>query len=76
MLDTVLDDGYTAMAADQEREAEAQAWCNALLADMTAVETAILIHLGMPRLEMGSAGHSDNLKTRSFPDEPRKANQE
>jgi hypothetical protein len=48
VLDTALDDGYTAMAADQEREAEAQAWCNALLADMTALETAILIHLGMP----------------------------
>jgi hypothetical protein len=45
VLDTALDDGYTAMATDQEREAEAQAWCNALLADMTA----ILIHLVMPR---------------------------
>ena len=34
VLDTALDDGYQAMAADQERETEAQAWCNALLADM------------------------------------------
>ncbi len=25
---------YKAMAADQEREGEAQAWCHALLADM------------------------------------------
>lgn len=28
--DTDLDTGYRAMAADQEREAEAQAWCAAL----------------------------------------------
>ena len=34
VLDTALDDGYKAMAADQERETEAQAWCNALVADM------------------------------------------
>ena len=34
VLDTALDEGYKAMAADQERETEAQAWCNALLADM------------------------------------------
>ncbi|MFA7496562.1 MAG: addiction module antitoxin [Acidithiobacillus sp.] len=34
VLDTALDDGYKAMAADQVRETEAQAWCNALLADM------------------------------------------
>ncbi len=27
VLDTALDDGYKAMAADQEREAEAEAWC-------------------------------------------------
>ena len=30
VLDTALDDGYRAMAADAEREAEALAWCNAL----------------------------------------------
>lgn len=30
VLDTSLDDGYQAMAADQQREAEAQDWCNAL----------------------------------------------
>ena len=29
-----LDAGYQAMAADQEREAEAAAWCNALAGDM------------------------------------------
>ena len=34
VLDTALDEGYKAMAADQEREAEAQVWCNALGADM------------------------------------------
>jgi predicted CopG family antitoxin len=35
VLDTSLDDEYKAMAADQEREAEAQEWCNALAKDMT-----------------------------------------
>ena len=34
VLDTVLDDGYRAMAADREREAEAQEWNNALAKDM------------------------------------------
>ena len=38
--DTDLDAGYRAMAADAEREAEAQAWCNSLtreaLADVDA----------------------------------------
>jgi predicted CopG family antitoxin len=34
VLDTSLDDGYRAMAADQEREAVATVWCNALLSDM------------------------------------------
>lgn len=33
VLDTSLDEGYRAMAADQAREAEAQAWCNALAGD-------------------------------------------
>lgn len=35
VMDTALDDGYRAMAADQEREAEAIAWCNAIGADMS-----------------------------------------
>lgn len=35
VLDTSLDDGYRAMAADATRETEAQEWCNALAADMT-----------------------------------------
>ena len=35
VLDTSLDEGYQAMAADREREAEAQDWCNALARDMT-----------------------------------------
>ncbi|MGD9640266.1 MAG: addiction module antitoxin [Synergistaceae bacterium] len=34
VIDTTLDEGYRAMAADYEREQEAQAWCNGLLADM------------------------------------------
>lgn len=34
VVDTSLDDGYRAMAADQAREAEAMEWCNALAADM------------------------------------------
>ena len=34
VLDTSLDDGYRAMAADKEREAEALEWCNALAGDM------------------------------------------
>lgn len=34
VMDTTLDDGYQAMAADQAREAEAMEWCNALVEDM------------------------------------------
>jgi predicted CopG family antitoxin len=34
VLDTALDDGYRAMAADAVREAEAQEWCNVLAKDM------------------------------------------
>lgn len=34
VLDTALDDGYKAMACDNERETEALAWCNALTRDM------------------------------------------
>jgi predicted CopG family antitoxin len=34
VLDTALDDGYRAMAADAVREAEAQEWVNGLLRDM------------------------------------------
>ena len=34
VMDTTLDDGYQAMAADTEREAEAMVWCNALAKDM------------------------------------------
>jgi len=29
-----LDEGYKAMASDQEREAEAMQWCNSLMGDM------------------------------------------
>lgn len=35
VVDTLLDDGYQAMAAAQTREVEALAWCNALAADVT-----------------------------------------
>lgn len=34
VLGDALDEGYRAMAADQEREAEALEWCNALAGDM------------------------------------------
>lgn len=34
VLDSSLDEGYRAMAADQERESEASAWCNGLAGDM------------------------------------------
>jgi len=34
VLDTALDEGYQAMAADKAREAEAGQWCNALAKDM------------------------------------------
>ncbi len=33
VLDGTLDEGYKAMAADQARDAEAQAWCNGLAND-------------------------------------------
>lgn len=35
VLDSAMDDGYRAMAADQAREAEAQEWSNALAKDMS-----------------------------------------
>jgi predicted CopG family antitoxin len=34
VLDSSLDEGYEAMAADKAREAEAQEWCNALAGDV------------------------------------------
>ena len=34
VIDNALDVGYQAMAADKEREAEAEEWCNALAGDM------------------------------------------
>jgi hypothetical protein len=34
VMDTALDDGYRAMAADKARETEAMEWCNALAADV------------------------------------------
>lgn len=34
VMDATLDDGYRAMAADKEREAEAMEWSNALAKDM------------------------------------------
>jgi len=34
VLDTCLDDGYRAMAADAARESDANDWCNALAKDM------------------------------------------
>lgn len=34
VMDTTLDDGYRAMAADKDREADAAVWVNALAKDM------------------------------------------
>jgi hypothetical protein len=34
VVDTSLDDGYRAMAADKAREAEALEWCNGIAGDM------------------------------------------
>lgn len=34
VVDTSLDEGYRAMAADKARESEALEWCNALVGDM------------------------------------------
>ena len=34
VVDTALDEGYRAMAADETREREAQVWCNSLSSDM------------------------------------------
>ncbi len=34
VLDTSLDEGYRAMAADKTRELEALGWCNALSEDL------------------------------------------
>ncbi|KLR57295.1 addiction module antitoxin [Diaphorobacter sp. J5-51] len=34
VVDTSLDEGYRAMAADKEREAQAVEWCNALAGDI------------------------------------------
>jgi predicted CopG family antitoxin len=34
VLSNALDEGYSAMAADKEREAEASEWCSALSNDM------------------------------------------
>ena len=34
VLDSSLDEGYRAMAADSAREVEALEWCNALAADI------------------------------------------
>lgn len=34
VLDTALDDGYRAMAADAGRESEARAWTDGLIADL------------------------------------------
>jgi hypothetical protein len=35
VMDTSMDAGYKAMAADKEREDEALEWCNAIAGDMT-----------------------------------------
>ena len=35
VMNTSLDEGYRAMSADKEREAQALEWCNALAGDMS-----------------------------------------
>ena len=53
----VYDVSYRAMATDNEREAEAQEWCNGLTsqlgslskADVLAVEEAIRVRLGISK---------------------------
>jgi mRNA-degrading endonuclease toxin of MazEF toxin-antitoxin module len=50
VLDTALDSGYQAMAADLEREADALEWCNALaMADqiMAADKVRLKSRVGM-----------------------------
>ncbi len=34
VVDTALDEGYKAMAADKARETEAMEWCNSIAGDM------------------------------------------
>jgi predicted CopG family antitoxin len=34
VVDTALDEGYRAMAADKAREADAMEWCNSIAGDM------------------------------------------
>jgi hypothetical protein len=34
VMDTSLDEGYRAMAADEARETDAKAWCNGLAKDL------------------------------------------
>lgn len=41
VMDTALDDGYRAMAADKEREDEALEWCNSLAKDMADEARAV-----------------------------------
>jgi predicted CopG family antitoxin len=35
VMGSTLDEGYSAMAADKDREAEAAEWCDALVKDMS-----------------------------------------
>ena len=35
VMGNTLDEGYSAMAADNDREAEAREWCDALVKDMS-----------------------------------------
>lgn len=42
VVDTALDEGYRAMAADEAREADAVAWCNGLADQIMAADKARL----------------------------------
>jgi predicted CopG family antitoxin len=43
VLDTSLDAGYQAMAADKEREIEAEEWCDALAKDMDIIQARLKV---------------------------------
>ena len=43
VLDTSLDAGYQAMAADREREVEAKEWCDALAKDMGIMQARLKV---------------------------------
>ena len=49
VMDTALDEGYRAMAADTAREADAQEWSNALAKDMVSLRVTGLLKMSSRR---------------------------